>query len=61
RIGYGYGYYDRFLGKLDKNTAKIGLCYEFQLVEKIPEEKHDVPMDIIVTEEKVFKVKQKVR
>src|SRR3989338_2155993 len=56
RIGYGYGYYDKFLGKLNKNTTKIGLCYGFQLIEKIPEEKHDVPMDIIVTEERVIKV-----
>ena len=56
RIGYGYGYYDRFLGKLNKNITKIGLCNEFQLVEKIPEEKHDVPMDVIITEKRVIKV-----
>lgn len=56
RIGYGYGYYDRFLEKLNKNTTKIGLCYDFQLIEKIPEEKHDVPMDIVVTEKRVMKV-----
>lgn len=56
RIGYGYGYYDRLLGKLGKNTTKIGLCYDFQLIDKIPEEKHDVPMDIVITEERVIKV-----
>jgi len=61
RIGYGYGYYDRLLGKLNENATKIGLCYEFQLIEKIPEEMHDVPMDIIVTEEKVFKVANNFR
>jgi len=61
RIGYGYGYYDRLLGKLNENATKIGLCYEFQLIEKIPEERHDVPMDIIVTEEKVFKVANNFR
>ena len=56
RIGYGYGYYDRFLRKLNKNKTKIGLCYDFQLVDKIPEEKHDVPMDIIITEKRIVKV-----
>jgi len=34
---------------------KIGLAFDFQLVDKIPEEQHDVPMDIIVTEERVLK------
>lgn len=56
RIGYGYGYYDKFLGKLNKNAVKIGLCYDFQLIDKIPEEKHDVPMDILITEKIVIKV-----
>ena len=59
RIGYGYGYYDKFLGKLNKNAIKIGLCFEFQIVDKIPQEKHDVPMDFIVTEKRVVKCKQK--
>jgi len=54
RIGYGYGYYDRFLKKID-GDKKIGLAFDFQLVDKIPEEQHDVPMDIIVTEERVLK------
>jgi len=56
RIGYGYGYYDRFLKKLDKNVIKIGFAFDFQLVEKIPEEGHDVPVDIIITEKKVLRV-----
>jgi len=55
RIGYGYGYYDMFLKKLDKNVKKIGLGFESQMVDKIPEERHDVPVDIVVTEERVFK------
>jgi len=55
RIGYGYGYYDRFLKTIKKDAIKIGLCYDFQLVEKIPEEEHDVPMDIIITDKDVIK------
>lgn len=57
RIGYGHGYYDGLLGKLNKNTTKIGLCYEFQLIDKIAEEKHDVPMDAIITEKRVLRIK----
>lgn len=55
RIGYGYGYYDRFLKKLDKDVKKIGVACEFQIVEKIPEERHDVPMDLIITEKRVLR------
>ncbi len=52
RIGYGYGYYDRFLKTLKESAKKVGLAFEFQLIDKIPEEKHDIPVDIVVTEKK---------
>jgi 5-formyltetrahydrofolate cyclo-ligase len=55
RIGYGHGYYDRFLKTLNKNVKKVGLAFELQLVDEIPEEKHDVPVDIVVTEKRVLK------
>jgi 5-formyltetrahydrofolate cyclo-ligase len=54
RIGYGFGYYDRFLKTIKNNHIKIGLAYDFQIVDKIPEEQHDVPMDVIVTDDKVI-------
>jgi len=57
RIGYGYGYYDRFLKKLNSDVVKIGFAFDFQLIEKIPEERHDVPVDIVITEERVLKVR----
>lgn len=56
RIGYGYGYYDRFLKTIKKEILKIGLAFDFQVIDKIPEEKHDVPLNIIVTEKEIFKV-----
>ena len=59
RIGYGYGYYDRFLKTINKGIIKIGLAYDFQIVEKIPEEQHDVPMDIIITEKRIIKTNKK--
>ena len=55
RIGYGFGYYDRFLKTIKKNVLKIGLAFDFQLVNHIPREEHDVPLDIIITENEVVK------
>lgn len=53
RMGFGKGYYDRLLS--DTRAVKIGLCYEFQLYDNIPTEPHDVPMDLIITEEKIWR------
>ena len=58
RIGYGFGYYDKFLRKVPK-AVKIGLCFDFQVVDRIPREAHDVPVDFIVTEERVIECKRK--
>jgi len=54
RVGYGYGYYDRFLKNL--NVTKIGFAFDFQLVNKIPNGKHDVAMDVVITESRIIKV-----
>ena len=52
RIGYGGGYYDRFLKKIKKNKKiiLIGLAYSFQKVKKIPANKYDMKLDFIVTD-----------
>ncbi|MCD8180738.1 MAG: 5-formyltetrahydrofolate cyclo-ligase [Firmicutes bacterium] len=55
RMGFGRGYYDRFLSEC--RSIKIGLCYDFQLLDKIPTESHDVPMDYIITEKEILKVR----
>ena len=57
RIGYGLGYYDKFLAKVPK-AIKIGLAFDFQVIDKIPREMHDVPVDLVVTEEKVIDCKK---
>lgn len=55
RIGYGKGCYDRFLK--DSKALKIGVCYTFQIRENILDlKKHDIPMDYLMTEEKLIKV-----
>ncbi len=53
RMGFGKGYYDKFLK--DINPLKIGVCHSFQLLDEIPSEEHDVKMDIIVTENKIWR------
>ena len=53
RIGYGKGYYDKFL-PMAKNAVKIGLCYDLFLKNKVDTEEFDVPLDIIVTEKEVL-------
>ncbi len=50
RIGYGAGYYDRFLRAIRPDSMKIGVAFELQVLESVPADYHDIPMDIIVTE-----------
>ena len=52
RLGRGGGYFDRFL--LGINSLKIGLAYEFQIFDSLPTEKHDITMDMIITEKRVI-------
>ncbi|NQS75154.1 MAG: 5-formyltetrahydrofolate cyclo-ligase [Peptococcaceae bacterium] len=56
RIGYGHGFYDRFLPRTGKDTVYIGLAYEFQIQPDVFPQAHDVPVDIILTEERVIRV-----
>ena len=49
RMGRGRGFYDRLL-KSTPNAMKVGVAYDFQLLDKIPVEPHDVPMDSVITE-----------
>ena len=50
RLGFGKGYYDRVLPLLKKSALTIGLCYSFQIVDKIPTEPHDVPLKAVLSE-----------
>ena len=53
RMGYGGGYYDRYLPGC-KNALRIGIAFEAQRMECVPAEEYDLPMDIIVTEGKIY-------
>ncbi|MCH5211123.1 MAG: 5-formyltetrahydrofolate cyclo-ligase [Oscillospiraceae bacterium] len=54
RMGFGKGYYDRLLAK--SRAMRIGLCYDFQLMDSIPTEEHDINMNYIITEKNLQKV-----
>ena len=51
RIGYGSGFYDRYLKKIKKNKKiiTIGLAYSFQKIKKIPANKYDIKLDFVIT------------
>lgn len=49
RVGYGGGYYDRFLAQ-QPQAQKIGVCFEIGRLQKLPVEPHDIALDIVVTE-----------
>lgn len=50
RLGYGKGYYDRFLPCLRRDAFRCGLCYDFQVVDDIAPHPRDIPVDRIITE-----------
>ena len=54
RLGYGKGVFDKLLSK--SKALRIGLAYDFQIVDEIPQEKHDLVMDLVVTEERVIRL-----
>jgi len=53
RLGYGYGFYDRFLSK--NNVVTIALTFAKQIVKSIPHLDNDVKIDWVVTEDEFFK------
>lgn len=56
RLGYGGGYYDRFLLNDAPQAKRIGLAFELQVVDKVPLEPHDQPLDILITEERIVNI-----
>tara|TARA_Y100000590_G_scaffold64049_1_gene68811 strand:+ start:5693 stop:6253 length:561 start_codon:yes stop_codon:yes gene_type:complete len=56
RLGFGSGYYDKFL-KSQTSIYKIALAFDFQLIDNIDVQEHDVPMDLIITENRLITIK----
>tara|TARA_Y100001970_G_scaffold178760_1_gene217599 strand:+ start:212 stop:757 length:546 start_codon:yes stop_codon:yes gene_type:complete len=57
RLGYGGGFYDRYLGKIVKikKILKIGLGFSYQKIKKIPINSYDKKLDLIITEKKIIR------
>ena len=57
RLGYGGGFYDRYIEKIEKikKVIKIGLAYSHQKLKKIPINKYDKKLDFIITENEILK------
>ena len=60
RLGYGSGFYDRFLDRYDvlglPHPYKLGVCFDIQLQDELPMEQHDLRVDRIITEEGVYDI-----
>ena len=56
RLGYGGGYYDRYLqkNKNKKNFISVGFAFSFQEVKKLPTNKYDKKLDFILTEKEII-------
>lgn len=57
RLGYGGGFYDRFLRKYP-NSKRVVLCYDFQIFDEIPHEFFDEKVDLIISEEKIISLEK---
>lgn len=53
RLGRGRGFYDRLLKTV--NATKIGVCFDFQIVEQVPTEDFDVKMDVVISTTYIYK------
>ena len=55
RVGFGAGYYDRFLGQVNFEIPTVGLAYDFQIIDSfIQMEDYDIPIDYVMTEERII-------
>jgi len=54
RLGKGKGHYDRALGECKPATIRVGLFFEAAKLEKVPVEDHDQPLNVVITEKKIY-------
>lgn len=54
RLGYGGGYYDKLLLHIPEGVKKIALCFDIQVVDSIPVSEHDIKVDILITDTKIY-------
>lgn len=54
RLGRGGGFYDRFLARVPPGALLVGVCFEVQVLDRVPREAHDRPVHVVVTERRVI-------
>lgn len=54
RIGYGGGFYDKLLLLIPEEIKKIALCFNIQIVDRVPISEHDIKIDLLITESKIY-------
>ncbi len=59
RLGYGKGYYDRFFKRLNSQAFKLGVAFEFQVLNRVPATESDIRLDAVVTESGTMLCKNK--
>jgi 5-formyltetrahydrofolate cyclo-ligase len=55
RLGYGHGYYDRFLRSVPR-AARVGIAFDLQVWDEVPTEVHDVAMGWLVTPDRTYRI-----
>lgn len=58
RLGHGAGYYDRYIEQLRDDCVTVALCYDKLLADKLPTEPHDKKVDMVITEENIYRSKK---
>jgi 5-formyltetrahydrofolate cyclo-ligase len=61
RVGYGGGFYDRFLRAVRPGVLVIAVAFGVQVVEQVPRAEHDRPVDLVVTEDEVIAMRGSAR
>lgn len=56
RIGFGGGYYDRFLTRLKNTTMTMAICYDYQIIDRVPVDKLDIPVKCIITNKRIINI-----
>ena len=56
RLGYGGGYYDRYFERFGTDYTKVAVGYDFQLIDEVPYEPHDIPIDIFISDNRCIMI-----
>lgn len=62
RLGYGGGFYDRFLAlEIRPSALRVALAFDLQVLVEVPQQPHDMPVDFIITENRIIKAQRDLK